>query len=309
MDFSFGCDPEFFLCDGLRYVSAIGVVNGTRDKRVKKHGHQFFYDNVLAECSVAPAKTRLEAVENIGMALATYAEMVKPLRLNTKAAVVLPDNELRHKDARKAGCNKEWSIYTRKQIPIPSNMMKQSNLRTAGGHIHLGATNGPLQDQVHQPFVIYMLDLFLAVPALFVDKDQSSIERRRMYGKAGSYRQKEYGIEYRPLSAFWLNCPAFVDLTYEICDFVLDFVANGRWSRFWTLDEEKLMGEDPNEAYHCYGYDVFELRRVIDTCDLESGRKFMEFIQNYLPERLSNKIEIAAQMDKRDLYQAWGLDA
>lgn len=306
MSFSFGTDTEFFLRDGLRYVSAIGVLKNTREKRLNKQGHQYFYDNVLAECAVASGETKAETIENIGNALKIYAELVAPLKLDPRAAVVFPDSELQHEDARNAGCNKEWCVYTRKNIPIPSDLMKQS-MRTAGGHIHLGAKDGPLQDQIHQSFIIYMLDLFLAVPSLFIDKDLTSAVRRCMYGKAGSYRQKEYGIEYRPLSPFWLTCPAFVDLTYDICDFILKFVENGHWSNFWTLNKDKLMGEDPNEAYHCYGYDVFELRRVIDTCDLEGGQKFMEFIQNYLPEWLLNKIEAAAQMGSRDLYQSWGL--
>ena len=56
-------------------------------------------------------------------------------------------------------------------------------------------------------FVIYMLDLFLAVPAIFMDTDKTSKERRTMYGFAGSHRETDYGLEYRPLSAFWLGSP------------------------------------------------------------------------------------------------------
>jgi hypothetical protein len=47
-----------------------------------------------------------------------------------------------------------------------------------------------------------MLDLRLAVPSLIWDKDK---KRRLLYGKAGCFRPKPYGMEYRTLSNAWLN--------------------------------------------------------------------------------------------------------
>ena len=45
------------------------------------------------------------------------------------------------------------------------------------------------------------MDFFLGLPSLFYDDD---VRRRSMYGKAGCYRPKSYGVEYRTLSYAWL---------------------------------------------------------------------------------------------------------
>jgi hypothetical protein len=45
------------------------------------------------------------------------------------------------------------------------------------------------------------LDLFLGVPSVLMDDGE---ERKQMYGKAGAYRPKKYGAEYRTLSNFWI---------------------------------------------------------------------------------------------------------
>ena len=50
------------LTKGGRYYSAIGIVQGDRDHRLNVRGHQFYYDNVLAEAAIRPGKNRKEVV-------------------------------------------------------------------------------------------------------------------------------------------------------------------------------------------------------------------------------------------------------
>ena len=40
-------------------------------------------------------------------------------------------------------------------------------------------------------------------------------KRRELYGKAGAYRVKPYGVEYRVLSNFWLKSPALMQWVYD----------------------------------------------------------------------------------------------
>jgi len=40
---------------------------------------------------------------------------------------------------------------------------------------------------------------------VLLDRDESNITRRKNYGRAGEYRPKPYGLEYRVPSNFWLK--------------------------------------------------------------------------------------------------------
>lgn len=67
------------------------------------------------------------------------------------------------------------------------------------GHIHISYTNPSVSTSLK---LAKLCDYFLGLPSLFIDKDT---ERRKMYGKAGAIRLKNWGFEYRVLSNFWLK--------------------------------------------------------------------------------------------------------
>ena len=56
-----GADPEFMLCKDGEIHSAIGIIQGDIDNRINIKGHQFYWDNVMAECAVRP-ESRKEKV-------------------------------------------------------------------------------------------------------------------------------------------------------------------------------------------------------------------------------------------------------
>jgi hypothetical protein len=113
-----------------------------------------------------------------------------------------PDQELDSEEARRAGCAPDMCAYEMKQKEPPKDLIQNGNLRSCGGHVHLGsellASDGP------EPILaIYMLDLFVGVPSLHLDFDSTSLRRRIIYGQSGRYRTKDYGLEYRSLGNFW----------------------------------------------------------------------------------------------------------
>jgi hypothetical protein len=117
-----------------------------------------------------------------------------------------PD-QLLHKQAKTFGCEPDFNAYEAGRERTVPLALKRSNVRFAGGHIHLGGDfNCP-------PFVAALFaDLFLTLavqeqwPRLInsVKSDQFDF-RNSFYGRPGIFRPKPYGIEYRTPSNWWTN--------------------------------------------------------------------------------------------------------
>lgn len=313
MSHTFGLDPEFMLThhDGLK--SAIGVLP-KKDHAVLKNGHGYYFDNVLAEIAVKPAKSKDEALGNIREALTGLSRIIKPAKFVIRASANYPKKELNCPDARIAGCNPEWDVYTLQCVFPPDEDVDlldgyyqfKGPFRSAGGHIHLGAES--LHDPAEVFNVVRMMDLFLGVPSIFLDTDETSKDRRRIYGHAGSHRIPDYGLEYRALGNFWLSSPELVALMYDLSAFVLDFVGNKGHERFWSVNEDLLDEDDPSVAYSCFGYDLKSLLKCINNCDRKQADKFMIFVNNFLPTRLLKEVQRLQGQPLKDPYEAWDLD-
>lgn len=69
------------------------------------------------------------------------------------------------------------------------------------GHIHIGYLNKGEESNITDiENIVKVMDLLLGVQSVLLDMDK---ERRILYGKAGCFRFKPYGLEYRTLSNFW----------------------------------------------------------------------------------------------------------
>ena len=71
-------------------------------------------------------------------------------------------------------------------------------------HIHIGYDNPDKETNFN---IIKQMDLYLGVPSIILD---THAERRQLYGKAGCFRHKKYGVEFRTLSNFWLFSPELI---------------------------------------------------------------------------------------------------
>jgi hypothetical protein len=294
--FSIGSDPEFMLVAQQQtrtvYKSAIDIL--PRQKRaICKRGHLFYYENVMAECGMKPAKTRAEFARNVRDCLRILAETVRPLKVVLKSAYHYQSDELEHPDALEAACEDELCAYDLQSKKAPKEIIRTTDFRTAGGHIHLGSDL--FEDADNAPAVVRMLDLFLTIPFVLIDRDETAKERREVYGQAGRHRLTDYGIEYRTPSNYWLGSPDTTNLVFDLCKFVLKFVEKGGHERFWT-------------AHTCYGYDADALRDCIDNSDIRTAKKFMMILDSNLPTKLQQNIEDAISKKGRvDPYRAWEL--
>ena len=111
MKFTFGSDPEFMLEKGGKFFSAVEIIPGTKVHRFAIGKHSVYYDNVMAECAVAPGKTKRQVIANIRDCLQRLTTLVKPYRVVTRASQKYPKDQLQSPEAKEIGCNPEYCAY------------------------------------------------------------------------------------------------------------------------------------------------------------------------------------------------------
>ena len=194
-----GSDPEFFIQDSSgKVVPSRGIVPGTKEKPRPLIWGAVHRDNVTCELNPIPADNEREFSDNflnLKNEVETKLLSRKGMSLLTKTSHVFDDEQINYKEARMFGCVGDSSIWAHMQPPGVHD--PYSNVRCAGGHIHIAIDGLTNRDLVT---VITRLDLLISIPLVLRDPDNT---RRQSYGKAGCFRLKPYGIEYRTPSNAW----------------------------------------------------------------------------------------------------------
>jgi len=220
LKFTIGCDPEIFCQDESSVRSVIGKIGGTKaDPMPLPLGDGFAVqeDNVALEFNVPAASNRDSFISNVRSAMEFLESVVKDkygYKFVNQAAISFPDSELQDPASWVFGCDPDYNAWTGRRNPRPKTADK--NLRSAGGHVHVGIDG---LDQTKKFNLIRFMDLYLAVPSIFMDKDE---QRRKLYGKLGACRIKPYGVEYRVLSNFWVFNPRLIQWVYDNTERALD---------------------------------------------------------------------------------------
>ena len=216
-----GADPELFLQNANNeYISSIGKFGGTKlmpRPLGKTKGMAVQEDNVAVEFNIPPQRTCKGFISSIQEALNLIQEEAKVL--NLKLAIV-PSAEFNNEQldtpaARNFGCDPDFNVWSMQENPKPYT--KNKSLRSAGGHVHIAHT----KDRIG---LGRACDLFLGCPSIAFDPDQ---QRRLLYGKAGAVRQKEYGLEYRTLSNFWIKSAELMTMVFSQVVQAIEFVDAG----------------------------------------------------------------------------------
>lgn len=316
--FTFGTDPEFMLMDKYgNYKSAIEIVPGDKHNRHKIGENYFYYDNIMAEMAIPPARNKSEAINYLKRAIADYAQLVAKQQcvLLCRASANYPAAELQHPKALEIGCDPEFCCYGMKKIDPPTDNFKNGTLRSAGGHIHLGFSFIRPNDFLGCCRATRICDLFLGVFSIFLDKDPTTVARKALYGKAGRFRNPPHGVEYRSLGNFWLASPKLTGFIYDTCAFLYDFLSGSEYENLWYIDEESLNDDDIINAddfdishYHiCQGYQSDTLQKAIDTMDKQTGEKFLSLIEKYLPSNILRDFNQLKDYQPKSLYEEWGI--
>lgn len=222
-----GADPELFLINPQgHFVSAIDKIGGTKDepKPVENYGHGFAVqeDNVAVEFNIPPASSKEEFKDSIMKMLAYLSEEVAKMNLTLAAvpSAIFPEEELDDERAFMFGCDPDYNVYTMRQNPRP--VLDNFMLRSCGGHLHLSWDNSSSMEERIKMVIAH--DLFVGAPSIMLDMDD---RRRKLYGKAGAFRHKPYGVEYRTCSNFWLSSPQYVDWIFEQSEKAVNFLNSG----------------------------------------------------------------------------------
>lgn len=263
MSFTIGCDPEFFLERNGELISAIGHIKGTKEEPLwLRNGSGLQYDNVALEFCSPVCMDVTGFVNTLRETFGLIKESV-PFKLLCIPSTFFPAKELETEEAKMFGCSPDYNVWKQEvnDPPIPFD----PTFRTCGGHVHVGAVpSGPYQflyDLEGKEAMIKAMDLIHGLASLEIDSSQQATQRRTLYGKAGSFRPKDYGVEYRTLSNFWLKSPVLVEFIYSLTKDALKLVASGGLNQAINLVGKEFIVnsiDNPVEGYK-KGY-----RRVVE---------------------------------------------
>jgi len=212
--FTIGADPEVFLVNKENVlVSAIDKVGGSKHfPRPLPIGKGFAVqeDNVALEYNIPAAENKQQFIDNITLVMQYLSDeiSVHNLTFSKLSAAAFPVSELLDPRAMEFGCDPDFNAWKDGAIN-PKPKADDHTLRSCGGHVHLGYE---FADKDHIIKTVKLLDLYLAIPSLFMDDGDL---RRKLYGAPGAYRRKSFGLEYRVLSNFWVFNPDYIGWVYD----------------------------------------------------------------------------------------------
>jgi len=228
-----GADPEVFLkIKGTDfYIPSLDLIGGSKENPLKVDKGALQEDNVAAEFNVDPTSDPDEFTETVHYVMKQLQDKVGAnLELNIQSSAEFDMEVLDDPRTREIGCDPDLNAYTQRENKYDVNY-ESSGIRYAGGHIHLG--NKSIVQRPHDILsLVKMMDLHVGSMLTMLDPDT---ERRKHYGKAGNYRVKPYGVEYRTASNFWLTSK---DLTRDV--HTLSQRAFHLWNTGATQDTERL---------------------------------------------------------------------
>lgn len=282
---SLGCDPEFFFVndsgstvgaekvipeEGITYKAgslAHGVKYDGAHTSVKGYDSKVIIDGVQAELNPRANNCRANLGNEIGACFKTLAASLKERGIDAKVFVA-PLVKVTKKEmdslsdkSKIFGCGPSQNVYTGGESQIKVDP-KKYNKRGAGGHIHLGAyndgynANEKIKTALQNiPVIIPLLDLLLGNTCVLMDRNPDNIERRKNYGRSGEYRIKEYGLEYRTLSNFWLRNYKLMSFVTGLARFIVHVASQSSPEEIQEL-LAKVPTEDVKNAINNNDFDL-----------------------------------------------------
>lgn len=216
IDFKIGADPEFFVKKFGKLHSAHGLIPGTKEAPFKVPKGAVQVDGMALEFNIDPANDFTQFENNMTTVMDSIMGMIPGYEVFVEpvADFGLDYIKAQPKEASELGCSPDFNAYTKMANPRPN---ADTPFRTASGHVHIGWTAEAvdINNEGHLEAcraLTKALDVYLGIPSLVWDNDD---RRRSLYGAAGAFRPKPYGMEYRVLSNKWITSPVLRKLVYH----------------------------------------------------------------------------------------------
>lgn len=271
-----GADPEIFLRDKKtsEYVSAAGIVPGTKEKPHRVDHGAVQLDGTAFEINIDAAETFPEFKKNLDAVL-EQAKGYLPDNLEMAFEPVVEYEpkyfESLPNSQKQLGCDPDWDAATGRTNPAPRRL---GSMATGGGHIHLGWTKDQKVSDLDHMWDARQMTLRLhSYFSRFIPFWDPDTRRGGMYGAGSAYRPKPYGTEYRTPSNAWLKYPELWEWMFNSTKFVFKH----------AVEQKQYMGPDRFGGDLMYitpgrllGYDKNGLR-VFDTPGSQNSRYTPEY--------------------------------
>ena len=214
-----GADPEFFVRRKNHWISGHIFDCGTKTHPKPMMMGKCQVDGIALEINVTPAASRVRFEANVLGAKQELERFIqktdKDVRLVAKPSIFFGHQRLSKlpEVAADLGCQPDFNAYEGEVNPRPN---KGSPIRTGAGHIHIGwMKDANVKSRSHIETCCELtkqLDYYLGLPSLLWDTDT---RRRTLYGQAGAFRPKPYGLEYRVLSNKWTETRKHIGWVFD----------------------------------------------------------------------------------------------
>lgn len=268
-NFTFGCDPEVFLKKNGKPASAYGLIPGDKKNPHKTPGGAIQVDGMAAEFNIEPVPASdfetfnarvIQQIKEIRARVPGYNINVAPVQdFGEEFLASQPD------EAKELGCDPDYDAYTLAPNPRPDG---ERPFRTGAGHVHIGwGADIPVDNEEHIEICANFVKILDATVGLFMTMIDDEPRRRELYGKAGAFRPKPYGVEYRTPSNVWI-----VNRDYRRAVFTL-------------MNTATYLATTPFPSRE----DFAEIQRIINEGDKKAAaNKLYNTLHNYWPYNITS---------------------
>lgn len=252
-----GSDPEFFFTKDDKVVPSNLVL--------PEEGSDVIRDGFQGELNPATDTCRQTSGTYIARAIAKAVKFAEEsgTKISLKVGHTITDDVWKKTSLgmRRFGCNPTENAHEQRFRRVTGTREK---FRAAGGHIHMALDASERNDLGK---VVMLMDIVAGNTCVLVDRDPDNAKRRKNYGRAGEHRIKDYGLEYRVLSNFWLK-------SYTLWSMATILLRNAVSIHKAGLADELISK-----------FDMKKVREAINNNDFELAKENFQILSEFLKEK------------------------